>query len=195
MGQVKNEIANAIKTLNLGSDLIELLDDKTGFEIFQKCLDRFVNSGDRKRWWEDFKNISFSVTEGNAFAITGKNGSGKSTLVKILCGVLSPTKGSVSLSVNEQTVEYPDYYPHIGLVSPYLNMYEDFSAEENLQFIKKIIRTSICWFLRFLARSKIKRLGLFVIGITGSIGKTSTKEAFPTFFRRNFFEKFMLSYT
>ncbi|MBK7808830.1 MAG: hypothetical protein IPJ51_21480 [Saprospiraceae bacterium] len=63
MGQVKNEIANAIKTLNLGSDLIELLDDKTGFEIFQKCLDRFVNSGDRKRWWEDFKNISFSVDD------------------------------------------------------------------------------------------------------------------------------------
>jgi len=63
MGQVKNEIANAIKTLNLGSDLIELLDDKTGFEIFQKCLDRFVNSGDRKWWWEDFKNISFSVDD------------------------------------------------------------------------------------------------------------------------------------
>ncbi|HMU04188.1 MAG TPA: hypothetical protein PJ990_11205, partial [Saprospiraceae bacterium] len=26
-----------------------------------KCLDRFVNSGDRKWWWEDFKDISFSI--------------------------------------------------------------------------------------------------------------------------------------
>ncbi len=85
-----------------------------------------------------FKNITFDISEGTAFAITGKNGSGKSTLVKILCGVLSPTKGSISLTVNEQQVVYPDYYPHIGLVSPYLNMYEEFSAEENLQFIKKI---------------------------------------------------------
>ena len=85
-----------------------------------------------------FRNVSFVVTEGTAFAVTGKNGSGKSTLVKILCGVLSPTKGSVTLSVDEQSVLYPDYYPHIGLVSPYLNMYEEFSAEENLQFIKKI---------------------------------------------------------
>ena len=36
------------------------------------------------------------------------------------------------------TVPYPDYYPHIGLVSPYLNMYEEFSAEENLTFIAKV---------------------------------------------------------
>lgn len=85
-----------------------------------------------------FKNVSFSINQGSAFAITGKNGSGKSTLVKILCGVLSPSKGTVSLSVNDQTILYPDYYPHIGLVSPYLNLYEEFSAEENLQFIKNI---------------------------------------------------------
>ena len=63
MGQVKNEIAIAIKTLNLGSNLIELLDNKTGFEIFQKCLDRFVKSGDRKWWWEDFKDYSFSIDD------------------------------------------------------------------------------------------------------------------------------------
>jgi heme exporter protein A len=85
-----------------------------------------------------FKNVNFSINEGTAFAITGKNGSGKSTLVKILCGVLSPSKGLISLFVNDQEVLYPDYYPYIGLVSPYLNMYEEFSAEENLQFIKKI---------------------------------------------------------
>ncbi|MDP1675361.1 MAG: ABC transporter ATP-binding protein [Bacteroidota bacterium] len=85
-----------------------------------------------------FKNVTFAINEGTAFAITGKNGSGKSTLVKIICGVLSPTKGSISLSVNDQPILYPDYYPHIGLVSPYLNLYEEFSAEENLQFIKKI---------------------------------------------------------
>ncbi len=85
-----------------------------------------------------FEKISFSLNEGIAFAITGKNGSGKSTLVKILCGVLSPTKGKVEFSVDGSIVPYPDYYPHIGLVSPYLNMYEEFSAEENLNFIAKV---------------------------------------------------------
>ena len=85
-----------------------------------------------------FQNVSFEIKENVAFAVTGKNGAGKSTLIKILCGVLSPSKGSVKLVVNNSIVQYPEYYPHIGLVSPYLNMYEEFSAEENLQFIKKI---------------------------------------------------------
>lgn len=83
-------------------------------------------------------NVSFSINEGTAFAITGKNGSGKSTLVKIICGVLSPTKGTVQFIVDGSVVPYPDYYPHIGLVSPYLNMYEEFTAEENLSFIAKV---------------------------------------------------------
>ena len=84
------------------------------------------------------ENVSFSFAEGVSFAITGKNGSGKSTLVKILCGVLSPSKGTVEFTVNGLSVQYPDYYPYIGLVSPYLNMYEEFSAEENLSFISKV---------------------------------------------------------
>ncbi|MBI2428695.1 MAG: ABC transporter ATP-binding protein [Ignavibacteriales bacterium] len=85
-----------------------------------------------------FRDVSFSVNEGSAFAITGKNGSGKSTLIKILCGLLTPTKGSVLLSVNEKTITPENYYPHIGLVSPYLNLYEEFTGEENLLLIKKI---------------------------------------------------------
>lgn len=92
-----------------------------------------------------FEKISFSLNEGISFAITGKNGSGKSTLVKILCGVLSPSKGKVEFTVDGTAVPYPDYYPHIGLVSPYLNMYEEFSAEENLAFIAKVRGLGTDW--------------------------------------------------
>ena len=60
------------------------------------------------------EKVSFSLNEGTSFAVTGKNGSGKSTLIKILCGVLSPSKGTVEFSVEGVTVPYPDYYPHIG---------------------------------------------------------------------------------
>ncbi len=83
-------------------------------------------------------NVSFSLSESVSFAITGKNGSGKSTLIKMLCGVLSPTKGKIHLSVDGKDVPYPDFYPYIGLVSPYLNMYEELSAVENLIFISKV---------------------------------------------------------
>jgi heme exporter protein A len=105
------------------------------------------------------ENVSFSLNEGTAFAITGKNGSGKSTLVKILCGVLSPTRGSVEFTVEGKKIPYPDYYPHIGLVSPYLNMYEEFTAEENLSFIAKVRNLDGSWHER--GEMLLKEFGIY----------------------------------
>lgn len=49
-------------------------------------------------------------------------------------------------------------------------------------FVKKCVLT----FLVFLARVRLKRLRLFVIGVTGSIGKTSTKDAIYTILRSRY---------
>lgn len=43
-----------------------------------------------------FKDISFQINENDRIALMGKNGAGKSTLLKILAGVRSATRGSVS---------------------------------------------------------------------------------------------------
>jgi len=85
-----------------------------------------------------FENISFVVNEKHSFAITGKNGSGKSTLVKILCGLLSASRGSIAYTVDDRSIKLEELYSHIGLVSPYLNMYDEFTGEENLQLFMKI---------------------------------------------------------
>lgn len=63
MGQVKEEIFEAIQTLSLATNDIELLDEKNGHEIYAQCLDRFVKSGDRRWWWEDLKDPSFSISD------------------------------------------------------------------------------------------------------------------------------------
>lgn len=44
------------------------------------------------------KNVSFQVKRGEAVALIGKNGSGKSTILKILAGVMYPTKGTVTVN-------------------------------------------------------------------------------------------------
>jgi len=79
-----------------------------------------------------FENVATSVSEGETLLIAGRNGSGKSTLVKILCGVLSPGQGSVEIDgagpLNAFTRK-----ALFGLVSPYLQLYDEFSAMENLQ--------------------------------------------------------------
>lgn len=80
-----------------------------------------------------FKDVSFTLRPGQSLLITGPNGSGKSTLVKIIAGVLTPTEGNVKVTWNDSTV-IQDLPPVIGLVSPYLQMYEEFSPRENLRF-------------------------------------------------------------
>ena len=44
-----------------------------------------------------FKNLSFSVKEGETIGIVGKNGAGKSTMLKLIAGVTEPTSGSVKV--------------------------------------------------------------------------------------------------
>jgi ATP-binding cassette subfamily F protein uup len=44
-----------------------------------------------------FKNISFTVSEGDRIGVIGPNGSGKSTLLEILCGKTKPDSGDVAI--------------------------------------------------------------------------------------------------
>jgi heme exporter protein A len=76
-----------------------------------------------------FSGVTFTVRAGETLLVTGRNGSGKSTLVKIISGVLTPSGGSVELSGTSRSGETQRM---IGLVSPYLQMFEEFSALENL---------------------------------------------------------------
>ena len=85
-----------------------------------------------------FENVSFELLEGSSIAITGKNGSGKSTLVKIIAGLLGKTSGGITFSINNKIVK-PDFtYNYIGFVSPYLNLYDEFTGYENLKFCSDI---------------------------------------------------------
>ena len=43
------------------------------------------------------KDVSFSVNKGDALGLIGLNGSGKSTMLKVIAGVLKPTRGSVTV--------------------------------------------------------------------------------------------------
>ena len=84
-----------------------------------------------------FRRMSFTLEGGTSLAVTGANGSGKSTLLRILAGVLSPKAGSVSLSVEGQSISDEAHPLHAGLVAPYLNVYDDLTARENLQFLSQ----------------------------------------------------------
>lgn len=60
-----------------------------------------VFSGKRKKGYEEQKvlqDISFEIKKGDFYGIVGRNGSGKSTLLKLISGIYTPDKGSVSIN-------------------------------------------------------------------------------------------------
>jgi heme exporter protein A len=79
-----------------------------------------------------FRDLTFKVEDCGITGISGANGSGKSTLVKILAGVDSPTSGKVIHAESGKNILPDKLHNHIGFVSPYLVLYEEFSAWENL---------------------------------------------------------------
>ncbi len=80
-----------------------------------------------------FEGISFDVESGEVLSITGPNGSGKSTVSKIICGLLTPTSGEIAIMKDGMKIERDDIHRHVGFVAPYLELYGEFTALENLQ--------------------------------------------------------------
>ncbi len=85
-----------------------------------------------------FDNINFSLKANTIFGITGANGSGKSTLIKIIAGINSPTSGKIIYKNGDKEIISEELHNYIGFVSPYLVLYDEFSAWENLNYFANI---------------------------------------------------------
>ena len=85
--------------------IIEVNDATVRFNMASEKIDNlkeyFVKFIKRELMFKEFlalQNINLRVRRGEAWGIIGINGSGKSTLLKLICGILSPYKGSVSIN-------------------------------------------------------------------------------------------------
>jgi len=103
-----------------------------------------------------FSNVSFELLRGDSIAITGRNGSGKSTLVKIISGLLGKSSGDVTLNIDNNSITHEILHKHIGFVSPYLNLYDEFTGYENLKLTSDIRGTG-----SENINDVLKRVGLF----------------------------------
>jgi ABC-type polysaccharide/polyol phosphate transport system ATPase subunit len=84
--------------------IIEVTDVTMRFNLAKEITDSikeyFLKLLSGKLHFNEFfalKNITFQINRGDAVALIGKNGSGKSTMLKILAGVMYPTRGQVAV--------------------------------------------------------------------------------------------------
>jgi ABC-2 type transport system ATP-binding protein len=66
--------------------------------------------------FEALKNIDLTICRGEIFALLGPNGAGKTTLISIICGIVNPTIGSVTVDGHDIRAEYRAARSRIGLV-------------------------------------------------------------------------------
>ena len=79
-------------------------------------------------------NVSFEVKRGEIFGFLGPNGAGKSTTIRMLNGLLLPTSGAGRVGGFDIIRESDRIKQHIGYMSQRFSLYEDLTAEENLDF-------------------------------------------------------------
>ena len=82
--------------------------------------------------------LDLSVGRSEIYGFLGPNGSGQSTTIRMLCGLLTPTAGEVSVLGHRIPLEAERLKRQIGYMTQKFSLYEDLSAQENLEFLYAI---------------------------------------------------------
>jgi ABC-type multidrug transport system ATPase subunit len=88
-----------------------------------------------------FSNINLEFKAGNKYVILGPNGSGKSTLLQIISGKVSPTSGKISYLSNSTIIPENKIYKNVAIAAPYIDLIEEFTFDEMIDFHFKFKKT------------------------------------------------------
>lgn len=72
--------------------------------------------------FEALKGVNLNIEEGEIIALLGPNGAGKTTLISTICGIVSPTSGSVTVDGHDIVRDYRKARALIGLVPQEINL-------------------------------------------------------------------------
>lgn len=79
-------------------------------------------------------NVTFAVPQGEIFGLLGPNGAGKSTTFKMLCGLLVPTSGEVSVLGIDLGRRASAARQRLGYMAQKFSLYGNLSVQQNLEF-------------------------------------------------------------
>ena len=83
-------------------------------------------------------DVSFRVAAGETYGLLGPNGAGKTTTISMICGLLGPDAGTVTVCGDTMSTTARDAKRHLGYVPQDLAVYPDLTARENLRFFARV---------------------------------------------------------
>lgn len=110
------------------------------------------------------KNVNLDIRHGEIYGLLGANGAGKTTTIKMLCGLLPSTAGTIELAGATQNLRSAAMRQRMGYMSQKFTLYDDLTIQQNLNFYCGIYSIP-----RALRPSRIE----WVLTICGLLGKTN----------------------
>lgn len=121
--------------------------------ISVKALSKTYDSG-----FQALKGVNLEILDGEILALLGPNGAGKTTLIGIICGIVNPTEGTVTVAGHDIVRDYRASRSMIGLVPQELttNAFESvwdevsfsrglFGKPANPSHIERVLRSLSLW--------------------------------------------------
>jgi ABC-2 type transport system ATP-binding protein len=84
------------------------------------------------------KNFQLEIRNGEIYGLLGANGAGKTTSIKMMCGLVEPTSGSVTLLGKSKGLRSAPVRSRIGYMSQKFALYDDLCIGENLDFYARL---------------------------------------------------------
>jgi len=98
-------------------------------QIIINDLSKIYNNG-----FNALKNINLNIKKGEIFAMLGPNGAGKTTLISIICGIVSPSSGKITVDNFNIIDDYRETRSRIGLVPQELSLEQFETVFNNVSY-------------------------------------------------------------
>jgi ABC-2 type transport system ATP-binding protein len=85
-------------------------------------------------------DLSLEVPSGIVYGFLGPNGAGKTTTLRLMLGLLEPTAGRAEVLGFDTRTQADEIRTHTGALLEHTGVYEQLSAEDNLEFYARIYR-------------------------------------------------------
>ena len=87
-----------------------------------------------KNGFNALKNINLNIKKGEILAMLGPNGAGKTTLISIICGIVKPTSGKITVDGFDIIDDYRETRSRIGLVPQELTLEQFETVFNNISY-------------------------------------------------------------